>query len=145
MNFNNPYLTRPEVANSILNYLGINNTQEQQQPQNKGVEGQIKGKYINSLEDVVALQSNDLEPSVCVNFSTGKIYVKMFSIDGGYKIEEFIKNPDFTYDSRSEIDKVKEQMQKLEKELEALKSENEKLKGGNTNGQQSSNNTKNNK
>lgn len=103
----------------------------------------IKGKFVSDLQDVIKMQSSDLEPAICANLNSGKIYVKMFNIDGTYKIEEFIRNPDFVIDSRQELDKVKEQLANVLAELEELK-----LKGGNldvSNNDKSNNSNKHNK
>lgn len=81
----------------------------------------IKGKLVTSLDDVISIQSSDLEPVICPNLSSGKIYVKMFNLDGTYSIEEFIKNPDFLIDSRAELDRVKQQLSVAMLEIEKLK------------------------
>lgn len=115
--------------NNLYGYIDNNRMNNYTQNFNKN-EMTIKGKYVNTLDEVIGLNSTDIEPAICVNFTSGKIYVKMFNLDGTYKIEEFIKNNDFVLDSRAEIDKVKEQMEFLIKEIDILKMENENLKGG---------------
>ena len=115
--------------NNLYGYIDNNQMNNYTKHINKN-EMTIKGKYVNTLDEVIGLNSTDIEPAICVNFTSGKIYVKMFNLDGTYKIEEFIKNNDFVLDSRAEIDKVKDQLEVLMQEVSMLKTENQKLKGG---------------
>lgn len=108
-----------------------------QQPQNYGMEIQqqsnvysIKGKYVNSIDEVIGLQSSDVEPAICVDLSNNKMYIKTFNIDGSFKIEEFIKNENAQIDTRSQSEKLNdvvlslaESVKNLTNEVYAMKSE----------------------
>lgn len=108
-----------------------------QQPQNYGMEIQqqsnvysIKGKYVNSIDEVIGLQSSDVEPAICVDLSNNKMYIKTFNIDGSFKIEEFIKNENAQIDTRSQSEKLNdvvlhlaESVKNLTNEVSAMKSE----------------------
>ena len=108
-----------------------------QQPQNYGMEIQqqsnvysIKGKYVNSIDEVIGLQSSDVEPAICVDLSNNKMYIKTFNIDGSFKIEEFIKNENAQIDTRSQSEKLNdvvlhlaESVKNLTNEVSTMKSE----------------------
>lgn len=108
----------PYQSNYFNQQMAMNNTmfgQNQQMDINtqSSVIPTIKGKYINSIDDVINFQSNDVDPAICVDLLSGKIYLKTFNIDGSYKIEEFIKNENAQIDTRSQAEKLNDIVMQL--------------------------------
>lgn len=83
----------------------------------------IKGKYVNSIDEVISLQSSDIEPAICVDLSNSKVYIKTFNIDGSFKVEEFVKNENAKIDTRSQAEKLNDVVLQLMSEINSIKSE----------------------
>lgn len=81
----------------------------------------IKGKYVNSLNEVIELNSSTYEPYICVDFNSQKVYIKTFNIDGSYTIEEFIKNQNAKIDTRDKTEKLADTVSILANEVIAIK------------------------
>lgn len=99
----------------------------------------IKGKYVNSLNEVIELSSSTYEPYICVDFNSQKVYIKTFNIDGSYTIEEFIKNQNAKIDTRNQTEKLADTVSILANEVIAMKNQlnqiNTMNNGGTTNEQ----------
>lgn len=131
------------MTNSIYNrnpyqssYFNNNMQQQTQQQLNQNIQmgiqepiqpaqqiPSIKGKYINSLDDVIGFSTNDVEPAVFVDLSNGKMYIKTFNIDGSYKIEEFIRNENAKIDTRSQTEKLTDLVTNLADNVKILTNE----------------------
>lgn len=83
----------------------------------------IKGKYVNSLNEVIELSSSTYEPYICVDFNAQKVYIKTFNIDGSYTIEEFIKNQNAKIDTRNQTEKLADTVSILANEVIAMKNQ----------------------
>lgn len=90
----------------------------------------IKGKYVNSLNDVIELTSSSYEPFVCVDFNSQKVYIKTFNIDGSYTIEEFTKNINAKIDTRNQTEKLADTVSTLSNEVMALKNQFNSISNG---------------
>lgn len=98
----------------------------------------IKGKYVNSIDDVISLQSTDIEPAICVDLSNNKVYIKTFNIDGSFKVEEFVKNENAKIDTRSQSEKLNDVVLQLVDSVSSITGELANIKselgiGGNDN------------
>lgn len=122
-NYYDPYATQN-------NYNMPMQGQQPQQPimnnqqstmQNNGSHDTIRGKYVNSLNEVIELTSSTYEPFVCVDFNSQKLYIKTFNIDGSYTIEEFVKNNNAKIDTRNQTEKLADTVNILANEVIEMK------------------------
>lgn len=122
-NYYDPYATQN-------NYNMPMQGQQPQQPimnnqqstmQNNGSPDTIRGKYVNSLNEVIELTSSTYEPFVCVDFNSQKLYIKTFNIDGSYTIEEFVKNNNAKIDTRNQTEKLADTVNILANEVIEMK------------------------
>ncbi len=109
----------------------------------------IKGRYVNSLNEVIELSSTTYEPFICVDFNSQKIYIKTFNIDGSYTIEEFAKNPNAKIDTRNQTEKLADTVSilaneviEMKKQLNVMNNINTMNNGGAINNEQPAKQTK---
>lgn len=142
-NYNLPIQNQQSQQPVMNNQQPIMNNQ-QPIPQNNNMVGDmIKGRYVNSLNEVIELSSTTYEPFICVDFNSQKIYIKTFNIDGSYTIEEFAKNPNAKIDTRNQTEKLADTVSilaneviEMKKQLNVMNNMNTMNNGGTINNEQ---------